>query len=62
MSNNFYKKCSRCKSVYGTGALADTLTDGQDANVSIEVYGKKYNLCPDCSYKLVLFLANNNQQ
>lgn len=57
---NYYKNCSRCNSLYGTGDLGEELMFGEPADSCVEIYDTKYNLCPDCTRQLHSFLTNNS--
>ena len=52
-----YNFCRKCCKKYNTSPFACMLSNGERSDAEIEVYGEKYNLCPECTYKLWRFLS-----
>lgn len=55
---NTYKKCTRCEEFYKIDGFGAMSGNGETLHSSIQVYDKKYDLCPKCTHQLWLFVEN----
>lgn len=51
MLKNF-RKCDKCGFVYDVSPFSNMLANGELAYSQIEIYGDKYDLCPECTDEL----------
>lgn len=55
---NIYKKCTRCQEFFKLGGFDVMSGNGETLHSSLQVYDKKYDLCPKCTHQLWLFVEN----
>lgn len=52
-----YRYCKRCDKRYNTSPFESMLSNGERSDSVIEIYGQRYNLCPECTYNLWQFVC-----